>query len=698
MAGKARRRSESGPGAPAPPAPAPRGPISAGDPAWAVPAARVVVGFGTLALLLVAFATHPIGDHFTESDFYEYAAGGRSLARGSIDFARYGVIGPVYEFLLAIPALLGIPAFTFARLLSVAGTAIVSLAWLEIVRCRLGGLAALVTVTLLFANAVLFRYGYSSTTDVTALAFQAVSLFALLAWRGRAAPWVAGATAALAILTRYNSAYLMPGAIVFLLAFAEAPPAARRAALVRWLAAFAIVLAPWTLASAAHGHWPGEDLVSNATFYANPSARERNVQDRPGGRPAGDAESAAADRRGLVARLIANAPAHLGEDARRVLGWPTAVLCVLGFAILLAERRARAWLPLGLHGALAFLALAPVFYSDRYSLAVLPFYLSLAGAAAASSRLAMLAGRARWLVPVVLVAWPLATSLDASVQVQRYVRDQLPRDVLAAAPALRRELRPDDGVIARKGALAFWGGGRPVAFPRLSSLAELAAHAEANRARYLYYSWYEGMLRPEYLYLLDTTATLPGLTRIAAVQKPPALLYRIEEGCGRDPAWMADSTQRSVHLARGEIRALDERDPWTAWDAHSFLGREAGLAGRWEEALVQFEAMTRSRPEDTRGWVYAGDAQAALGRLAPARAAYERALALNPRSLGAMLGIGWTWYAEQRWEQAASAWRPIVGAANDGRTLDAMIDAFTRVGDSEAAARAREARTSAPPP
>jgi tetratricopeptide (TPR) repeat protein len=693
MAGKAQRRRESSARAPAAPAPAPRVPPTAGDPAWAVPAARVVVALGTLALLIVAFAAHPLGDHFTESDFYEYAAGGRAIARGSVDFARYGVIGPVYEFLLAIPALLGIPAFTFARLLSVAAVTIFALAWLEIVRRRLGGLAALVMVTLLFANAVLFRYGYSSTTDVTALAFQAVSLWALLAGRGRAAPWVAGAAAALATLTRYNSAFLLPGAIAFLLVLANAPPAARRAALVRWLAAFAIVVTPWTLVSAAHGHWPGEDLFSNATFYANPSARERNVQDRPEGRPAAET-----DRRGFAVRVITNAPAHLVEDARGVLGWPTAGLCALGLVILLAERRARAWLPLGLNGAFAFLALAPVFYSDRYSLAVLPFYLSLAGAAAASSRLAALAGRARPLVPALLVAWPLVASLDANVKLQRYVRGQLPRDVLAAAPALRRELHPDDGVIARKGALAFWGGGRPVAFPRLASLAEMAAHADANRARFIYYSWYEGMLRPEFLYLLDTTAVIPGLARIASVTEPAALLYRIEPGFGRDPAWMTDSTERSVHLARGEIRALDDRDPWTAWDAHSFLGREAGLAGRWEEALVQFEMMTRSRPEDTRGWVYAGDARAALGNLAAARTAYERALAINPRSLGAGLGIGWTFCAEERWEQAAAAWRPLVGATRDPRTLDAMIDVFTRVGDAAAAEQARQARAAVAAP
>ena len=92
----------------------------------------------------------------------------------------------------------------------------------------------------------------------------------------------------------------------------------------------------------------------------------------------------------------------------------------------------------------------------------------------------------------------------------------------------------------------------------------------------------------------------------------------------------------------------------------------------------------------------AGDALVALGRLCEARAAYGRALAINPRSLGAMLGFGWIPYAGQRWADAATAWRPLIdGAASDARTLDAMIDAFTRVGDSPSAERARRLRAGA---
>src|SRR5439155_9670542 len=158
---------------------------------------------------------------------------------------------------------------------------------------------------------------------------------------------------------------------------------------------------------------------------------------------------------------------------------------------------------------------------------------------------------------------PGAGASPTAVRLQRHVHSSLPFDVLAAAPVVRRASQPDDGLIARKGAVAFYGGVRPVWFPRVASLAALAAHAQANRARFLYFSWYEGKLRPEFWYLLDTSAVVPGLTRIASVLAPAAVLYRIEPGFGADPDWMADSTERMVHVARGEIRVLEDTDAFT---------------------------------------------------------------------------------------------------------------------------------------
>lgn len=637
----------------------------------------------TLALLGVAFAAHPIGDTFTESDFYDYAIGGRDLARGRVDFGRYGVIGPLYEWMMAVAALLRIPAFTFARLLSLAAATTTLLAWLAILRRRLGAPAALVGVSLLATNAVFFRYGYSSTTDMLAVALQAVSLFALLAGRGRAAVWIAGGTAALAVFTRYNAAYLVPGSIATLAWLDSADAPQRRSRLVGWIAAFALVAAPWTAASVAQGHWPGEALFSNATFYANPSIGGRNVQDRPAAQ-AGAAEEA--PRRGALARTLSQTPSHLREDARALLGWPVAVLCLFGAVLLARDPRARASAPIGLHGALAFLSLAPVFYSDRYSMALAPFYLSLAALAASSPWLRARIGRAGAWVPIALSAWPLAASLRTNVALQQWVASQLPRDVPVAAARLRPHARPGDGVVARKGALAFEAGVRAVAFPRLASLAELAAHARANRARFLYYSWYEAQLRPEFLYLLDSTAAVPGLTRLASIANPPAELFRIDDGFGRNPEWMAGAGQIALRMARGQVRAMT---PAEAWDAHALVGLDALRAGRAEEALPHFVAMSEARPTETSGWVFAGDALLALGRIDEARAAFTHAQSLNPNSLRAQIGIGWTEYVRGRPSGAAEAWRLVVDVASDPRDLTAMLDAFERNGDSSSAAAAR---------
>ena len=673
----------AGPG----PGASPRAALALPEFAAARPLALAAVALVAAVLLAVVFRWHPVGDYFTESDFFDHALGGRLIAAGQVDVSRYAIAGPFYDFLLAIPAALGLPAFTFACLLA-AGSAIATLLlWWSIVRHRAGDVAALATVVFLGANALFIRYGYSSTSDFPAVALQAASLHALLAGRGRWAPARAGAFAALAFLTRYNAFVLLPAAVMHF-AWPGVPSAReRRASLLRWLAAFAIVVLPWMAFSRVHGHWPGEGLFENSAFYANPTA-SRNVQDAPFGVPPEPARPAG----GLLARTAANVPAHLLEDARQLLGWPVAALVPLGLvALLLARDRARRWAPIGLQGAWLFLGLAPVFYSDRYSLVMLPVYLSLAGVGLASPWLAPRAGR--WVVPLALViaAWPLAAALRANVDTQRLVRSQIPLEVPVAARTLAHEQPADGGVLARKGAVAFYSGRPHVYFPRVASLAALAQVADAGRASHLYFSWYEGMLRKEFWYLLDTTASVPGLTRLLATTGHPAVLYRIGPGFGSDPEWLADSTQLALHTARAQVQVLNDAQ---AWSAHLLLGNFARREGRWAEALQHYQAVERGAPAESRAWVYDGDMQLELGRPAAARASYERARAIEPHSLGARLGIGWVEYRTGDPGRAAATWAPVVKMAPDERTLLAMRDAFRRAGDAASVAAVDEARRS----
>src|SRR5207244_552392 len=96
--------------------------------------------------------------------------------------------------------------------------------------------------------------------------------------------------------------------------------------------------------------------------------------------------------------------------------------------------------------------------------------------------------RAPWLGPAALGLVALL-SLRTSVQAQSRAQGQLPVEVLASARTLRRLARPGDAVIARKGHVAYHAGLRPVPFPFVRRLPELAAYARREHARWLYMSW-----------------------------------------------------------------------------------------------------------------------------------------------------------------------------------------------------------------
>ena len=550
-----------------------------------------------------------------------------------------------------------------------------------------------------------------------AVFLQSAAAFAILEARGRRGPLLAGALAALAALTRYSALYLVPAAILRFALWpgpaeppAPAAPSAKpaspagRAALGWFAAGFLGLAAPWLALSLRAGQVPGSNLIASFSFYSDPAAG-RNIQDvAPGARATGYrslGELLSREPGALAARLAANLPDHFRRNLGSLIGTPLAAVCALGVVLAGLDGAWRPMLPVWLTGLLLFGSLVPVFYSDRYALPLVPYYLSLAGLAA-GSRLLVLRVRPpdvplKWLAALV----PLALSLHSATAGLRWIESQLPVEVLPASEALRAaaglaapppargltraRLGTGVGALSRKMHLWYYSGLDPVAFPRVSSLAELARHARANRARFLYFSWYEAELRPEFWYLLDTTAAVPGLERIRFSAPNPAVLYRIGPAFGSEPAWLAVDSLRRLHVARAQVQVLSDRD---AWDAHLVLGEEARARGDPRAALDHYRSALRGNPGLAAGWVRAGDA------LLEARAAYERARRIEPTSAPARIGIGWTQFRTGRSDLAAETWKPLVAETRDRATLEAMAVAFERAGDAEALRAARSALAS----
>jgi tetratricopeptide (TPR) repeat protein len=650
----------------------------------------LVVALLGVALLAMVLGPHRVGDYMTETDFYgQYAQGARLIQHGRLEPARYGVVGPGYELALALAGLVVRNLFLAAGLLSLASGAAALLLWSALLRRRADARAALGAALFIATNATFFRYGYSVTTDAFALALQAAALYVLLARPGLRAAAGAGVLAALAFLTRYNSGVLLPAGLVAIAAGATLQEKRGRAAL-RFAAGFLLPVVPWVLYSLARGAGFTSQLHHNIAYEVFARAKgipwdtyQRTLQPQFHSL----ADVIARDPGAVAGRMLFNVYDHLRQDATSLLGWPLTLCAVLGLGLGLADGTLRRLWPLALAWALLFLALVPAFYSERYSLALLPYYAAAAALFFASPRFALvlLRGPRTWLKPVFALL-PLALALAGTVRSQARVLDQLPVEVLDAARTLRSLARPGDRVIARKAHVAFHSGVEPVPFPFVSTLPELADYARARGARWLYFSWPEGQTRPDFWYLLDSTAVVPGLTPRRVTAPHPAVLYEIGPGFGQAPAWAANDTLSALHSARGQL-AVDPSDPL----ALRSLGSVELSRGRLAEARADYERAARRLPRDAALQLAIGKVCVRLGDFAAGAAAFARAEALDPTSADARIGRGWAVLLAGRPQEAAALWRPVVALTRDSDTLRRMIELYQALGDREAEDRARAA-------
>ncbi len=649
----------------------------------------VAAVFG-LALLVMVLGPHRVGDYMTETDFYgQYAAGARLIQHGHLEPSRYGVVGPVYEIALALAGLVARNLFLAAGLLSVAASAATLFLWAALLRRRADARVALGGVVFVATNATFFRYGYSVTTDALAIALQAATLYVLLARPGpRAALW-AGVLAALAFLTRYNAIYLLPAGLAAIAARGT-PHERRGPAALLFAAGFLAPVAPWVIYSLARGAGFSFQLHHNIAYEVFARSRgipwdeyQRTMQ--PHFKSLADV--VARDPAAVAARLVTNVFGHLRQDAASLLGWPLAISAALGLALTARDAAPRRLWPLGVAGALLFLTLVPVFYSARYSAALLPFYATAAALLFASPRYALALGRTRrvWLKPA-LALLPTAAALVATWKSQAHELRQLPVEVLEAARTLRALERPGDRVIARKAHLAYHAGLEPVPFPFARTLPELAAYARAQHARWLYFSWPEAETRQAFWYLLDTTAVVPGLVPRCVTRPNPAVLYEIGPGFGQEPAWLANDTLFTLHVARGKLLVSERSVP-----ALIDFGRAALATGRFAEARGAYERALELDPRNVSLWLALGKVCLRLTDNAAGAVAFQKADALDPGNVDARIGLGWASYLAGRGAEAAAYWRPVVALTRDSVTLGRMVELFRTLGDHETEARARAA-------
>ncbi len=631
------------------------------------------------------FGPHRIGDYMAETDFYgAYAEGARLVEHGRLVPSRYGVIGPGYEVLLGLVGFVIPNLFFAAEFLSLAATLATLGFWFAILRRLLDARVALVASALYAVNTYVFRYGYSATTDAVAVAIQSAALWLLFTRRGPRGTLAAGLVAAAAFLTRYNAIYLLPAG---LLAIAMRTPGRRVASALRFVAGFLAPVVPWVLFSISQGSRFSLQLHHNIAYEVFARSKgiawddyQRYMQ--PQFHNLWDVIRK--DPRAVFSRMAFNVVGHLGEDGSKLLGLATAIAAIAGAAIFAFDRRARPLAPALVAGALLFLSLVPAFYSERYSLALVPFYAALGGLAFGSPIAALPRGGVWW--KTLLLAVPIGLALRTNVAHQKFAISQLPVEVLDAAHTLRELKRPGDRVIARKPHVAFHAGVEAAPFPFADSLPDLARQVAQLHARWLFFSWPEAETRPAFWHLLDTSAVVPGLAVRKVTSPHPAVLYEVGPDFGKIPAWYANDTLRAWHTIKA--RTLVDQN-----DAKLFAERGAieRALGRYADARRSLERAIGLDPTNLPALIDLGAVGYETNDAALAVGALERAVQSHPESAEARVGLGWAYLAAGRDADAAAVWRPQVTTTMDPGTLQRMRELFAQRGDAAGAAEAERA-------
>ncbi|RKZ83144.1 MAG: hypothetical protein DRQ39_09875, partial [Gammaproteobacteria bacterium] len=196
----------------------------------------------------VALFARPAGDFGVETDFYGDFAHYSRIWMEDGPTLMNGFRGPFYYLLLGVAGkLLGDP-FLAAKLLSVLGASL-GLAFLgRLVRILWDTPRAMVAMLFVGSNPVFVEYSYRACSDPVFWCLFAGTILLLFADSARPLRlWaLAGVTAGLAYLTRYNGVGLIPA--VFLAAAVGQRPWSRSAArFAGFFGVWLLVISPWAL-------------------------------------------------------------------------------------------------------------------------------------------------------------------------------------------------------------------------------------------------------------------------------------------------------------------------------------------------------------------------------------------------------------------------------------------------------------------
>ncbi len=484
------------------------------------------------AMLGFSLGYRKVGNYDIETDFFwDYAVEAKNILRGIINVGEFR--GPGYPAIVALLSIITGDFFKSGLIISAVSSALVILITFKLLnRVFNEKIAFFVSLTMIL-NPTFLRYSYVCGTDMFFdLLVSSAIFFAIIGSLGNKTLllFISGLLGGYAYLTRYNGIALLLSlpAIVLILNHKNLKNGFIKSLLS--IFGYFVFLVPWSIYSyIKRGEFFYNRNYLNIAYemYAKGKIPWDNFWFEASKEYKSLVDVFLRDPGLFIEKSFLNFIDHLWRDLTQLCGWQFALLSALGLILMLSEKIDKVKLAYYVSSFFFFLVLVFVFYSERFSMYLLPTYLSIGYHITNWKKISSTKYG-------LLILWAFLNLISLpkiSEMIKKDIENQ-PVDILYIAQQFKAKFGDSERgkiIVARKPNIAYYLDMEFKLFPLANTYEQLANELKNLNASYLYYSWIEYYFRRNFEGLFNYTSPPDFLEPVAVSENPPAVLYRVKK-------------------------------------------------------------------------------------------------------------------------------------------------------------------------
>jgi hypothetical protein len=491
-----------------------------------------------LIIGIISFVFHKVGDYGIETDFFwGYVPNAKDFLAGKIPMDAFR--GPLYPIVLGIIGFLVGDFFKAGILIGVLSAAIVIYVTNELLKNLFSPIISFIVLIFLAINPVFIQYSYSAGTDMFFNALVAVTLFFFfrkneLSYKNII---IAAIFGGLSYLTRYNGIFLISFVFVILFVnFWKVSWVSRIKVSILFAFVFVLTLSPWGFYC----------LSEKGSFFYNENYKNIAYEIYGKGKIAWDEfwfkesskitsmnEVVFKDFGLFTSTMINNIGDHFINDMEKLIGWQFGVFFILGLILIVISNPVRNWKSPGtgyyLINIFFFALLLLVFYSERFSMFLIPFYLVISVQPFINEKFKLkkfIPNKLSYVLLIGILVFTFAKSYSFN---SRNINSG-PDELLVLKDWYEQNVPLDKKgniISARKAHVAYYLDMSFYLMPMADTYDEFISKLKEKKVDYLYFSQIEAAMRYQFQSLLNPNSAHPGLEVVVYFDNPPAVLYKV---------------------------------------------------------------------------------------------------------------------------------------------------------------------------